>query len=84
MRWYESLARPLVFQLDPELAHSLAIATVRLIVNSFPMLSRDWHDGIIELIYSFATNLWIFIFTTHLILSAASIKTAWSTGRQES
>jgi len=34
MDWYESLLRPLIFQLEPELAHRLAIATVRLISHS--------------------------------------------------
>jgi dihydroorotate dehydrogenase len=79
MRWYESLVRPLVFQLDPELAHSLAIATVRLIAQS-PRLRRWLSEQFQVIDPLLGQKLWGLEFPNPLGLAAGFDKNAEGLG----
>jgi dihydroorotate oxidase A (EC 1.3.3.1) len=79
MRWYENLVRPLVFQLDPELAHSLAIATVRLIAQS-PRLRRWLSEQFQVIDPLLGQKLWGLEFPNPLGLAAGFDKNAEGLG----
>ncbi len=79
MNWYEQLVRPLLFQLEPELAHRLAIATVKLVANS-PTL-RGWLSSRFQVIDPLlAQHLWGLSFPNPLGLSAGFDKNAEGLG----
>jgi len=79
MGWYESLLRPLIFELEPELAHRLAIAAVKLIGNS-PTLQR-WLSGQLSVIDPLLEQtLWGVSFPNPLGLAAGFDKNAEGLG----